>query len=97
MDGGISVGNIISWLVVIVGVGTAWGAMTVRTDETRTDVLDIRSELIAVRTAVNKLEISDARNGERYESLSKSMTDVKNEQRETNALLRQFIQPRPQK
>lgn len=50
---------------------------------------DIRADLVQQRRSIQAVEISDARNSERYEGLSRSMDEVKTLLRETNAQLRQ--------
>ncbi|MFN3314803.1 MAG: hypothetical protein ACK46Q_15250, partial [Hyphomonas sp.] len=55
---------------------------------------DIRADLVSHRRSIQQLEISDARNSERYEALSRSMEELKAAQRETNELLRQITSGR---
>lgn len=55
---------------------------------------DIRADLVTHRQSIQQLEISDARNSERYEALSRSMDELKAAQRETNDLLRQITSQR---
>ncbi|MFN3275437.1 MAG: hypothetical protein ACK41U_12255 [Paracoccus sp. (in: a-proteobacteria)] len=51
---------------------------------------DIRADIVSHRRSIQQLEISDARNSERYEALNRSMEELKAAQRETNELLRQI-------
>lgn len=51
---------------------------------------DIRADLVAHRRSIQQLEISDARNSERFEALSRSIEELKSGQRETLELLREI-------
>lgn len=53
-------------------------------------LIDIRADLVSHRRSIQQLEISDARNSERYEALARSMEELKAAQRDTNDLLRQI-------
>lgn len=55
---------------------------------------DIRADLVTHRRSIQQLEISDARNSERYEVLARSMYELKAAQRETNNRLRQITSQR---
>ncbi|MFN3313502.1 MAG: hypothetical protein ACK46Q_08555 [Hyphomonas sp.] len=55
---------------------------------------DIRADLVSHRRSIQQLKISDARNSERYEALSRSMEELKAAQRETNELLRRITSGR---
>ena len=93
-DGGVSLGNVVSWAVMLVGLSVSWGIFSARMDQSSEDIMKLQAEISTARTAISRLEISDARNGERYDSLSRSIAKVENELREANGLLRQITPAR---
>lgn len=80
IDNRMSIGNIITLVVVLVGFAVAWGTMTERGDQARENLTEIRETLrqevatrrdaqSALESRVRALESSQARADERFNSV----------------------------
>ena len=80
IDNRMSIGNIITLIVVLAGFAVAWGAMTERGDQTRENLTEIRETLrqevttrregqASLESRIRALESSQARADERFNSV----------------------------
>lgn len=88
----ISLGNIIHIAIILVAVVGAYFAINHRTETTQAAVLKNAEVLVQYELRLRALENKDAADSEQLRTLQRDITELKQGQRETNALLRQLLQ-----
>ena len=93
---GITTGNVLSILTTAIGVVSVIVAVTTSYNNTNKDVQSNSREITAIkaglesaRASIRKLEISEARTAERYNSIISNVDEVKASLRELSELLRE--------
>ena len=102
-DRGITLAKPLAWSILVSVVGAVWfgGSTVASLSQSTQSVIATLSAMQATSTQVEvrvrALENNASRQDARFEGLKQSLDEVKDGQRETNALLRQLMQsPKPQ-
>ena len=88
-----SVGNVIQIGVFFVAFAVAWGSAHKRLEQLETAQADMRQGSADWEGRLRAMEISASRSDERIGNLLRSMDELKQQQRETNELLRGMVKP----
>lgn len=91
----ISLGNIIQIALILLGAAGAYWTIEHRTETTRLGMEKNAEVLVQYELRLRTLENKDAADSEQLRTLHRDITELKQGQRETNALLRQLIQRGP--
>lgn len=88
----ISLGNIIQIALIIIGAAGAYYTIEHRTEIARLGMEKNAAVLVQYELRIRTLENKDAADSEQLRTLQRDITELKQGQGETNALLRQLLQ-----
>ena len=88
-----SVGNVIQIGVFVVAFAVAWGSAHKRLEQLEATQAEMRQGSADLESRLRAMEISASRSDERIGNLLRSMDELKQQQRETNELLRGLVKP----
>ena len=88
-----SVGHIIQMGVFVVAFAVAWGSSHKRLENLEAMQAEMRQGSIDREARIRAMEIATSRADERIGNLLRSMDELKQQQRETNELLRGLVKP----